>query len=61
MHLPCVLTSGAVIGYEGGTDAVRAMYSTLRAAKIEMAAMWLQDWTGPRVNESVLVNLTVTD
>lgn len=61
MHFPCILTSGAVIGYQGGTAAVRAMFATLRAAKIEMSAMWLQDWTGPRVNGSVSVNLTVTD
>ncbi len=41
--------AGAIIGYQGGTAAVRDMFSQLNAAGVPMAGMWLQDWTGIRV------------
>ena len=40
--------SGAIVGYEGGTDAVRALHAKLKKANVTVAAFWLQDWSGLR-------------
>ena len=42
---------GAIVGYEGGTAAVLDLYNKLIAAKVAVAAFWLQDWTGLRIDE----------
>lgn len=41
--------SGAVVGYEGGTQAVRDMWKLLQGAGVPVSAFWLQDWSGKRV------------
>ncbi len=46
--LPPWLQSGAIIGMQGGTAAVRAMAARLKSAKTPVAAFWLQDWVGAR-------------
>jgi alpha-glucosidase len=37
---------GVVIGVQGGTARARALLSTLLAAKVPIAAFWIQDWCG---------------
>ena len=39
---------GAIVGYEGGTAAVRALHAKLKAANVSVAGYWLQDWSGLR-------------
>eukprot|EP00966_Prymnesium_polylepis_P151969 3510372-Prymnesium_polylepis.1 len=39
---------GVVVGFEGGTKAVRELWSRLREFGVPLAAFWLQDWTGLR-------------
>jgi len=46
--LPDWLNRGAVIGMQGGTDAVKAMAAALEANDVPVAAFWLQDWVGAR-------------
>lgn len=46
--LPEWIHRGAVIGMQGGTAAVRAMWKTLDDAGVPIAAFWLQDWVGTR-------------
>lgn len=46
--LPEWIHRGAVIGMQGGTAAVRAMWSALNDAGVPVAAFWLQDWVGTR-------------
>lgn len=41
-------STGAIIGIQGGTDAVRAAVASLQEAGTEIAGVWLQDWTGQR-------------
>lgn len=48
--IPTWAMSGAIIGYEGGTQAVVEMDQLLRKAGIEPTAWWLQDWSGLRVD-----------
>ena len=45
--------SGAIVGYEGGTAKVRALWAKLQAAGVPTSAFWLQDWSGVRVDEVV--------
>ncbi|EMS48824.1 Alpha-glucosidase yihQ [Triticum urartu] len=42
------ITSGAVVGMQGGTDAVRRVWSQLRDHDVPVSALWLQDWVGQR-------------
>ncbi len=42
------LSGGAVVGFEGGTAAVRSVWAQLQAAGVPLSAFWLQDWTGRR-------------
>jgi len=37
---------GAVLGLEGGTDAVLHAYRAMRGAGTPIAALWIQDWSG---------------
>ncbi|KAM0830915.1 hypothetical protein ACQ4PT_065897 [Festuca glaucescens] len=42
------ITSGAVVGMQGGTDAVRRVWSQLQEHDVPVSAFWLQDWVGQR-------------
>lgn len=46
--LPGWTQDGMVVGIQGGTDEVRRRVADLRADGVEVAAVWLQDWTGRR-------------
>ena len=46
--LPAWVGTGAVVGMEGGRDAVLNTTAALLAARVPIAAVWLQDWTGVR-------------
>jgi len=48
--LPRWLTSGAVLGLEGGQKAVSAVLDQIQTfdADLPISALWLQDWTGER-------------
>ena len=46
--LPEWTQHGAIVGIQGGTEAVRRRVADLRASGAEIAAVWLQDWTGRR-------------
>jgi alpha-glucosidase len=39
---------GALVGMQGGTDAVRTRWAELAAQGTPIAAFWLQDWVGRR-------------
>ena len=47
--LPEWITSGAVVGMQGGTDKVRSVWQQLRQHDTPVTAFWLQDWVGQRV------------
>jgi alpha-glucosidase len=47
--LPEWITSGAVVGMQGGTDKVRSIYQQLKQQQAPVSAFWLQDWQGQRV------------
>lgn len=46
--LPDWLTSGAVVGIQGGTEKVRSLNRRLKELDTPVAAFWLQDWVGQR-------------
>ncbi|KAF0897894.1 hypothetical protein E2562_001606 [Oryza meyeriana var. granulata] len=46
--LPRWITSGAVVGMQGGTDAVRRVWKQLQDYDVPVSAFWLQDWVGQR-------------
>lgn len=46
--LPDWLTSGAVVGMQGGTEKVRRLHAQLKELDTPVAAFWLQDWVGQR-------------
>eukprot|EP00514_Thraustochytrium_sp_LLF1b_P011469 CAMPEP_0184541098 /NCGR_PEP_ID=MMETSP0199_2-20130426/1181_1 /TAXON_ID=1112570 /ORGANISM="Thraustochytrium sp., Strain LLF1b" /LENGTH=884 /DNA_ID=CAMNT_0026934805 /DNA_START=42 /DNA_END=2696 /DNA_ORIENTATION=- len=46
--LPDWTGKGAIVGLQGGTDKVRKHVDALKAAKVPLAGLWLQDWTGKR-------------
>lgn len=46
--LPEWMTSGAVVGMQGGTARVRAVYDQLKNQGVPVVAFWLQDWVGRR-------------
>lgn len=47
-RLPDWVMDGAVIGVQGGPARVHEAVNRLRAAGAPLAAVWLQDWVGPR-------------
>eukprot|EP00750_Incisomonas_marina_P008867 INCI15722.1.p1 GENE.INCI15722.1~~INCI15722.1.p1 ORF type:complete len:697 (-),score=100.57 INCI15722.1:2473-4533(-) len=47
-QLPAWTQNGAVVGFEGGTAAVRNVWAQLKAANVPLAGFWLQDWSGRR-------------
>ncbi|CAO2207828.1 unnamed protein product [Urochloa humidicola] len=46
--LPRWITSGAVVGMQGGTDTVRRVWKQLQDYGVPVSAFWLQDWVGQR-------------
>ncbi|PKL36246.1 MAG: alpha-glucosidase [Spirochaetae bacterium HGW-Spirochaetae-1] len=46
--LPEWVHRGAIIGIQGGTEKVRAIYEKLKEINTPIAAFWLQDWEGQR-------------
>ncbi len=46
--LPAWITSGAVVGIQGGTEKVRKLHKRLEELDTPVAAFWLQDWVGQR-------------
>ncbi|MEE2755452.1 MAG: alpha-glucosidase [Myxococcota bacterium] len=46
--LPPWIGQGAVIGMQGGTEAVRELHRKLQAVAAPVSAFWLQDWVGAR-------------
>ncbi|XP_024975913.1 uncharacterized protein LOC112513784 [Cynara cardunculus var. scolymus] len=47
-ELPDWIISGAIVGMQGGTNAVRRVWEELVAHDIPISAFWLQDWVGER-------------
>ncbi|KAI4300889.1 hypothetical protein L6164_034216 [Bauhinia variegata] len=47
-ELPNWILSGAIVGMQGGTDAVRHIWNELRNFDVPISAFWLQDWVGQR-------------
>ncbi|OIW15479.1 hypothetical protein TanjilG_32883 [Lupinus angustifolius] len=47
-ELPEWIISGAIVGMQGGTDAVRRIWDELRTYDVPVSAFWLQDWVGQR-------------
>lgn len=41
-ELPGWIISGAVVGMQGGTDAVRQIWDELKAYEVPISAFWLQ-------------------
>lgn len=50
--LPEWTQHGAIVGLRGGTEAVRRRVADLQASGVEVAGVWLQDWTGRRSTDS---------
>ncbi|XP_074556969.1 uncharacterized protein LOC141812916 [Curcuma longa] len=46
--LPSWILSGAVVGMQGGTEAVRRVWDRLQEYDVPVSAFWLQDWVGKR-------------
>ncbi|PKU87940.1 uncharacterized protein LOC110106019 isoform X1 [Dendrobium catenatum] len=46
--LPNWIINGAIIGMQGGTEAVRRVWDQLKAHDVPVSAFWLQDWVGKR-------------
>ncbi|KAM7271509.1 hypothetical protein ACFE04_030723 [Oxalis oulophora] len=47
-QLPEWIISGAVVGMQGGTEAVRRVWDELKIFDVPISAFWLQDWVGQR-------------
>ena len=48
--VPSWTSSGAVVGMQGGSDAVKAKLAVLKEGGVPVAGLWLQDWAGKRVD-----------
>ncbi|KAG0595030.1 hypothetical protein M758_UG132700 [Ceratodon purpureus] len=46
--LPAWITKGAIVGMQGGHDAVREVWRKVREYDVPLSAFWLQDWVGKR-------------
>jgi alpha-glucosidase len=46
--LPAWITRGAILGIQGGPDAVRTRLARFEEQGAPVAAVWLQDWVGQR-------------
>ncbi|KAG2176274.1 hypothetical protein INT43_005508 [Umbelopsis isabellina] len=49
--LPEWAGQGAIAGMQGGEDKVRQVYERLKEYHVPVAAFWLQDWCGKRVQK----------
>lgn len=47
--LPDWIHRGAIVGMQGGSEKVWAVYDRLKALGTPLAAFWLQDWEGQRI------------
>ncbi|KAG9454902.1 hypothetical protein H6P81_007806 [Aristolochia fimbriata] len=47
-ELPNWIISGAVVGMQGGTSAVKHVWEQLKEYDVPISAFWLQDWVGQR-------------
>ncbi|KAL9232641.1 hypothetical protein vseg_007726 [Gypsophila vaccaria] len=47
-ELPRWIISGAVVGMQGGTQAVRDTWDMLQTYDVPISSFWLQDWVGQR-------------
>ncbi|XP_058107452.1 uncharacterized protein LOC131251023 isoform X2 [Magnolia sinica] len=47
-ELPKWIISGAVVGMQGGTEAVCRVWDRLQDYNVPISAFWLQDWVGQR-------------
>ncbi|KAK1277352.1 putative alpha-xylosidase 2 [Acorus gramineus] len=47
-ELPKWVMSGAIVGMQGGTEAVRCVWDILQDYSVPVSAFWLQDWVGQR-------------
>ncbi|XP_010271777.1 PREDICTED: uncharacterized protein LOC104607781 [Nelumbo nucifera] len=47
-ELPNWIISGAVVGMQGGTEAVCHVWDKLKDYDVPISAFWLQDWVGQR-------------
>ncbi|XP_068664157.1 uncharacterized protein [Aristolochia californica] len=47
-ELPNWIISGAVVGMQGGTSAVKHVWDQLKEYDVPISAFWLQDWVGKR-------------
>jgi hypothetical protein len=45
------ITDGAIMGLQGGEEAVLEKIATLEASGVKVAAVWLQDWCGQRLQQ----------
>lgn len=50
--LPAWTQGGAVVGLSGGSETVRRRVADLQASGVELAGVWLRDWTGPRDDDA---------
>lgn len=48
ISVPAWAGTGLIAGLQGGTEEVREKILTLQEAGVPLAAVWLQDWVGPR-------------
>lgn len=49
--LPAWSGAGAILGLQGGTDAVTDKLAALESAGAAISAVWLQDWSGQRTTD----------
>jgi alpha-glucosidase len=47
-ELPDWIHNGAILGIQGGSEKVAAVYKKARNAGVSVSALWLQDWVGQR-------------
>ncbi|KAF7725051.1 hypothetical protein EC973_000458 [Apophysomyces ossiformis] len=47
--LPSWISQGAVAGLEGGEEKIQKVFKQLQQYKVPVAAIWIQDWCGKRV------------
>jgi len=50
--LPDWTQNGVIVSVQGGTKEVREKLAKIRAANIQLAGLWIQDWPGKRVTSA---------
>ncbi len=48
--VPDWVNEGAILGLQGGTDAVRLKYNELKKAQAAIRGVWIQDWVSKRMS-----------